>query len=374
MAGAGCFLSESKAIYKSNHKFDVPAYLQHVSADFQRDPRKTNLDWFKDARFGLFLHYGLYSILGKGEWSQLTEKIPVAEYARLKNEFKADRFDADFITDLALEAGMKYINITTKHHDGFCLFNSKYDDFTSVHSPARRDLVQELSVQCNKKGLALFLYYSYGVDWRHPYFFPNHVGWDKSRPDYASEQPEYQYKEKADFKKYIQYTHTQFGELLTQYPGVAGIWLDPIMGFYKNPDFFPIAETYQHIRSFQPHTLIAFKQGANGDEDYVAPERTPRAHTEGGPLGLKVWEMNKYKPKEICDTLQPKDIPGSSWGYNTLADGKHVNEHYVVKMLEQAASVNANLLLNIGPKGDGSIPEEDILTLKKIKKISSYLK
>ena len=143
-------------------KGSIPPYLRALAREYREDPRKTALKWFKEARFGLFMHYGLYSLLGRHEWVQYRETIPLAEYAKLKDQFTARKFDADFITDLALEAGMKYINITSRHHDSFCLWDTSYSDFKSTNSPAKRDLVGELSEQCNKKGLAFFLYYSHG--------------------------------------------------------------------------------------------------------------------------------------------------------------------------------------------------------------------
>jgi len=149
---------------------EVPSFLQPVADRYAKDPRAAAVAWFKDARFGLFLHYGLYSLLGRHEWVQFREKIPVAEYAKLKDRFTAEKFDADVITDLALQAGMKYVNLTTRHHDSFCLFESKYTDFTSVNSPAKRDLVGELAEACRKKGLGFYLYYSHGRDWRHGFF------------------------------------------------------------------------------------------------------------------------------------------------------------------------------------------------------------
>ena len=112
-------------------KKSVPNYLKAYTGEYAENPRKANLHWFTDARYGMFIHYGLYAQLEKGEWVQLRDTIPVAVYAKLKDTFTADKFDADFITDLALKAGMKYITITSKHHDGFCLFKTKQTDFNS---------------------------------------------------------------------------------------------------------------------------------------------------------------------------------------------------------------------------------------------------
>ena len=163
---------------------DIPAYLVDREEAFRADPRAANLEWFKNADYGMFIHYGLYSLLEKGEWVQLRDTIPVAEYAKLKDRFTASAFNADQITDIALKAGMKYITITSKHHDGFCLFETEATDFNVLNSPAGRDLIKELYESCEQKGLALFLYYSYGADWKHPYFYSRESGWSAARPAY----------------------------------------------------------------------------------------------------------------------------------------------------------------------------------------------
>ncbi len=330
--------------------------------------RAQTLAWFKKAKFGLFMHYGVYSILGRGEWVQLREAIPVKEYEKLKDRFTADKFDADKITDLALAAGMKYVNMTARHHDSFCLFKTRETDFNSLNSPARRDLIGELTKACQKKGLGIFYYYSYALDWRHPYFYSREFGlksgnapWNSGRPDYKTPEPAYKFREPADFQHYIRFVHNQLRELLTQYGPITGIWLDPIMGFYAQPELFPIAETYALIRKLQPQCLICFKQGANGDEDFVAPERTLAAHRLGGELAKKVWELNKNKLPEICDTLQE-----SIWGYRQADDRKHRDAGWVIKTLEYCRSINGNLLLNTGPLPDGTIHAEDAATLREV--------
>jgi alpha-L-fucosidase len=256
---------------------------------------------------------------------------------------------------------MKYVNLTSRHHDGFCLFDTGETDYNSVDSPCGRDLVGELAESCRQKNLGLFLYYSYAADWHHPYFYSRERGWDKARPAYKEPQPEYKFTKDEDFEHYIRFVHNQLRELLTNYGPLAGIWLDPIMGFYKCPDLFPIDETYALIRSIQPNCLISFKQGANGDEDFVAPERHSGVHRQGGDLAAKVWEKNRGKPVEICNTLQPK-----GWGYEKSADGRHKTADDVMKMLADARERNANLLLNTGPLPDGSIHPEDIATLREV--------
>jgi alpha-L-fucosidase len=339
----------------------VPSYLAGYEEAFRENPRQTNLQWFQDASYGMFIHYGLYSQLEKGEWVQLQDTIPVSEYAKLKETFTAGHFDAEMITDLAIKAGMKYITITSKHHDGFCLFETKATDFNVMNSPCGRDLIGELYDACERKGLGLFLYYSYGADWKHPYFYPREAGWSAARPAYKEPQPEYKYEKEEDFQIYVDFVHAQIIELFTQYPNIAGIWFDPIMGYYSRPDLFPIDSTYALIRSLSPHALISFKQGANGEEDFMAPERGGSARVgQQFEVARKVYELNKDKPREICNTLQPH-----AWGYNRQHDGNHKTADEILEMLADAAAINANLLLNVGPKGDGSFPEEDIRALEE---------
>lgn len=355
----------------SCQKVEIPRYLSGYETVFKQSPRAANLKWFQDARFGMFIHYGLYSLLEKGEWVQLLDTIPLNEYALLQNSFTAENFDAEKIVKLAKKAGMRYITFTTKHHDGFCLFETRQTTFNSLNSPANRDLVKELADACEKHGLGLFLYYSYAADWKHPYFYDRQDGWANARPAYPIKPEEYLYRKAEDFKHYIDFVHAQLKELLTQYPTVAGIWFDPIMGYYARPDLFPIDETYALIRELSPHALISFKQGANGDEDFVAPERGSAAKVgQNHEIARKVYEMNLHKPKEVCNTMQPhlKGFHGgSTWGYNKAIDGHHLKPADILKLLESAKENGYNLLLNIGPLPDGSVHPEDVEALSNLK-------
>lgn len=203
-----------------SEKYETPSYLQDYSELYQEDPRKANLQWFKDARFGMFIHYGLYSQLGKGEWVQLIDTIPLDEYAQLKDRFTASGFDADFIVELAKKAGMKHITITSMHHDGFCLFKTNETEFNSVNSPADRDLIGEMADACDRGGIGLFLYYSYAANWKHPWFYSREAGWPNASPAYKVQPQEYKYEKPEDFRKYVDYVHAQLTELITQYPSM----------------------------------------------------------------------------------------------------------------------------------------------------------
>jgi len=347
----------------------VPSYLKDHADLYRQDAKIGALRWFEEARFGLFMHYGLYSILARGEWVMLRERIPVKEYEQLTEQFNPVNFDADFITDLALEAEMKYINITSKHHDGFALFDTRQNDYCSPKSAAQRDLIADLAEQCQQKGLGLFLYYSYAADWRHPYFYSRDAGWKNARPAYEQVPEQYKWEKDEDFQIYVDFVHSQLREILTQYGPLAGVWFDPIMGFYSRPDLFPMEETYALVRSLQPQTLISFKQGATGTEDFAAPERSGHSLAErlDDPEKKRVahaaWESNKNKHNEICDTLQPR-----TWGYNKNVDAEHKTPDQVMKMLDDAWAADCNLLLNTGPLPDGSIHETDVATLREVGK------
>lgn len=338
----------------------VPSYLAGYEDLYKNSPRAAAVKYFEEAKFGLFMHYGLYSLL-QGEWNgvvsrpaewvQLRSLVPVAEYAKLAEQFTAEKFDADFITDMVLEAGMKYVNITTRHHDSFCLFDSKYTDFKSTNTPAKRDLVGELAEQCQQKGIGLYLYYSHGRDWKHPHA-PNVDEWGRNaRPAYVLTEPTYKTGDEHDLGIYVEFMKNQITELLTNYGPVGAIWLDGISHLLKFPEKVPqfkLQELYDHIHSLQPQVLVSYKQGVLGTEDFKAPER----HWQGGPTVV---------PLELCDTLQPK-----SWGHATYDEGNHKTADDVMKMLEHAEELNANLLLNTGPLPDGSIHPDDVKTLREV--------
>ncbi|OVE80241.1 hypothetical protein BVY01_00600 [bacterium I07] len=349
---------------------NVPSYLKGYEDLYVEDPNKAALAWFQDAKFGLFMHYGLYSILGRHEWVQFREKIPIPEYEKLTKRFTAKNFDADFITDLALEAGMKYVNLTSKHHDGFCLFDPGRGDWNSM-AVAKRDLCAELADQCQKKGLGCFFYYSLLADWHHPYFYPRKYN-RIARPDYKTEPEQYKFRSADDFPLYLDDAVGHIRTLLTNYGPISGIWIDPLMGYYGRPDLFPMDRIYAIIRKLQPQCLISAKQGITGTEDFAAPERSGHSLTDrirdrygekAADIAARAWEANKVKHNEICDTLQPR-----GWGYIKADDGNHKSPDQVIAMLEKASSMNSNLLLNTGPLPDGEIHQEDVTTLKEVGK------
>lgn len=339
----------------------VPPYLKRLADLYARDPRAAALAWFREARFGLFIHYGLYSLLGKGEWVQYHERIPIAEYARLKDRFTAEKFDARAIAALADEAGMRYVTLVCKHCDSFCLWDTKATDFNSFNSPAKRDLVAEMSNACSERGLGFFAFYEHGFDWRHPH---GPAPWDWGakavRPAYDPPDPSYAPREKYDFSNYIEYIDTGVSELCSRYGPIAGVWLDGIaVPLSGDKERFRVPELYARIRRLQPHALICYKSGLYPElEDFMAPEQ---------PQIAAAMKNRAGKPMEICRTMQkhgPNAPKGALWGW--LDGAEHVTPDEVMAMLGDAASKSANLLLNVGPLPDGSIHPDDVATLREV--------
>ena len=343
----------------------VPHYLSKYSDLYATDPHAANLAWFADAKWGLFLHYGLYSQLKRGEWVLRSERIPLAEYEKLFESFDPKNFDAEFITDLAVEAEMSYINLTACHHEGFCLWNSSTETFNS-YTAQKRDLVMELAEACDRKGLGFFTYYTYVLHWRHPHAMIGD-GLHFCRVPYETPEPRYEITDPKDNYKYWGYAHACIKEICELPAPLAGIWLDLIYPYYLTPEHIPVEETYKLIRETRPEALISYKQGADGTEDFAAPVHTgnsmgdhlrSQGHEEGAARADRAWECNKDKHNEICTTLQR-----AGWG---IQESEHLGPDDVWGRLAYALSMNCNLLINTGPYADGSIHEGDAQTLRTI--------
>ena len=326
---------------------NVPNYLKEYYADlYAQNPRVAAIQWFNDARYGLFLHYGLYSLLGRREWVQLRELIPVSEYEKLANDFTAENFDAERIAKFAVDCGITYINLTTKHHDSFCLFDTQETDFNSMNTPARRDLVGELARACDKYELGLCLYYSHGRDWKHPHA-PNNDEWGgHARPEYDPPEPSYATGSEHNLQIYLDFVQAQITELLSNYGPIAAIWLDGIMTPLSGDWLkFRCQELYDHIHSLQPQVLVSYKQGLLGTEDFYAPEHRAIEKID--------------KPMEVCTTM------GGGWGhFAERVDYK--DEAGVWDTLSATRKRGCNLLLNCAPLPDGSLDERDVSVLLSV--------
>lgn len=284
------------------------------------DPR---VQWFVDARYGMFIHFGLYSVLARGEWVMNREQIPPADYAKLADTFKPDQFDADAICRLAVDAGMTYIVFTTMHHDGFRLYHSDLTDFCSTKTGSKRDFTAEIIEACRKHNLKIGLYHSLN-NW---YDQPDGVA--------ALENP-------ADYELFIDNTFKRIRELLERYNPVDIMWYDGWWPYHAKG--WKSVEMNKMVASIQPNIVINRRNGLAGD--YASPEQ-------------HMTMPNPWRPWEACMTLN------DHWGYH-VADDNWKPPAAVVKMLATAANGVGNLLLNIGPRGDGSLPEVSEQILRKV--------
>jgi alpha-L-fucosidase len=266
------------------------------------------------------MHWGVYSILGDGEWVMYNRKIPVDEYARLGSQFAPTHFDADAWAGHAVEAGMRYAVLTSRHHDGFCLWDSQVSEFTSVKTAARRDFVAAYLKAMRKAGLRLGLYYSL-LDWRVPAY------WAGPRKD-----PE-------GWARFIEYVHAQVRELCTNYGSLDILWFDGCWPY--DPPSWRSGELIAMIRKLQPGILINDRTALPGDFD--TPENAIL------PSG-RMWES--------CQTTQ------SAWGYHR--DEKVIGPWEVLNKLCTCASKGGNLLLNVGPKPDGTFPQGCVKLLREV--------
>lgn len=272
--------------------------------------------WFEDARYGMFVHWGLYSRLGRGEWALNRERIALDEYVKLADEFDAAAYRPREWARLAREAGMKYVVLTTKHHEGFCLWDSQTCAFNATNSAAKRDLLSEYVEAVRAGGLKVGLYYSLG-DWFNPDWTR---GW---QGDVAARE------------RFMDYTHALVRELMTDYGQIDILWYDLPQPY--SAEEWRSVELNAMARALQPQILI--NNRAYTTEDFGTPEQQVSA----APVG-RLWEA--------CMTMS-----GGAWGYRPAAtDWKTPGE--IARILAEVAGGGGNLLLNVGPDGSGHIPDE----------------
>jgi alpha-L-fucosidase len=307
------------------------------------------MQWWRDAKFGMFIHWGVYAVPGRGEWVMWNERIPHREYRKLADQFNPQKFNPRAWAETARAAGMKYMVLTAKHHDGFCLFNSQVSDFTSAKTAARRDFIGEYVEACREAGLGVGLYYS-PLDWRYPgFFFPD------------------LYPESAEEMK--QQTYDQVRELLTQYGKIDILWFDggedDWLGFggiewgaggwrtrdtrwpqekrYPGKPFWEGEKLTAMIRSLQPQIVVNNRGGWEGD--FITPER-------------KIGAFNPQRAWETCDCL------ADSWGY---IPGRPVRSlRSIIHLLVQVVTGDGNLLLNVGPTPEGEIEPRQVRRLAQV--------
>jgi len=277
------------------------------------------LRWWMEARFGLFLHWGVYAITARGEWEMRTNHVPPDEYARLADEFNPQHYDAREWVAYAQDAGMKYMVLTTRHHDGFCLFDSKVSDFTAPKTAAKRDLVADFADACHSMGMRVGFYYSLG-DWRFHGTEPS----GSSRPE--------------DHDRMVEQAHSQVRELMTQYGKVDVLWYD---GGWVG-DIWRSAELNRMVRRLQPDIII--NDRSRTPEDFGTPEGEVHALD---------------RPWEACFTTN------NSWGYRPGPRGYKSVEH-LLGILADCAGQDGNFLLNVGPDADGRVPRESVERLQAL--------
>lgn len=306
-------------------------------------PPEERTRWFREAKFGMFIHWGVYSVIGRHEWIRHQAQIPQAEYDRYARRFNPVRFNADEWVRLAKNAGARYIVITSKHHDGFSIYRSRVSDYDMEITPYPGDPLKDLAAAAKKHGLRLGFYYSI-MDWHHPDY----------RPRRQWEYPD-SYDRGGDNNRYIDFMKEQLRELLTGYGDVAVVWFDGewehTLANAKRDD-----EIYDFIRSLQPNTLIndrLYERRPGSRADFGTPEQYVPATGLKGPDGKPVlWEA--------CVTINE-----DSWGYNKY-ETVFKTERDLIRMLVEVVSKGGNLLLNVGPKPDGTIQDEFVSRLNSI--------
>ena len=319
-----------------------------VAAQEGYQPAPENLearDWFQDAKFGLFIHWGIYSQLGDGEWVMNNQQIRVNEYERLPATFNPYKYNPADWVKLAKAAGMKYITITSRHHDGFAMFDTKASDWDIVdRTPYAKDPLKLLVEEARKEGIKVFFYYSQ-LDWHHPDYYPRgNTGKNTGRP------------ESGNFNRYVDFMNSQLRELLTNYGDLGGIWFD---GEWDQPQAnWRLGETYKLIHELQPQALIGSNHhtAPHPGEDFQMFEKDlPGQHTTGFNAGQPISQL----PIEMCETIN------GAWGFN-LTDRNVKSTPDLVRLLVNAAGRNANLLLNVGPMPSGEIQPEFVTRLREI--------
>ncbi len=280
------------------------------------EDRERRMQWWHDARFGMFIHWGSYSVLGRHEWAMENEAIPIAEYEQLAKQFTPKPNAAREFARLARRAGQKYVVMTTKHHEGFCLFDTKTTSYCAPKQGPGRDLVREYVDAVRAEGLRVGFYYSL-MDWHHP------DGAICARDEAAR-------------KRFVEYIHTHVRELMTNYGKVDILWYD--VAWPLDAKGWESERMNEMVFSLQPDIIVNNRDKLDGD--FSTPEQQITAAAQG-----RAWES--------CMTLN------GSWGYQA-ADDDWKTPKQVIRNLMSCSRDGGNYLLNIGPRGDGSVPEESV--------------
>lgn len=327
---------------------------QQVDAQTKYVPAPENLEarsHFADQKFGVFLHWGLYSLFAQGEWYMQNEDINRDEYAKAMDAFYPHRFDAAKWVSAIKAAGARYICFTTRHHEGFSMWDTKLSDYNIMHTPYGRDIVRQLVDECHKQGVGIHLYYSH-IDWTRDDYPTGRTGL------HTGKDPK-----KADWKSYYNFMNGQLTELLTQYGKVDGIWFD---GWWDHdedatPFDWQLPGQYALIHKLQPACIIGNNHHHTPfeGEDMQMFERDVPGENKNGLSGQDVSQL----PLETCQTMN------GMWGYK-IKDQNYKSTRELLQLLVRTASKGANLLLNVGPQPNGELPA---MALSRLSEMGQWL-
>lgn len=326
----------------------MPVFSQssYVPSESNLQARKE----FSDSKFGVFIHWGIYSMFGQGEWYMTDAGIDCHEYAKAASGFYPIRFDAKEWVSAIKEAGAKYICFTTRHHDGFSMFDTKYSDYNIVDAtPFKRDVVKELAEECKKQGIKLHLYNSH-LDWTREDYYPyGRTGRNTGRTKHGN------------WNDYFNFMNNQLTELLTNYGPIGAIWFD---GMWDQPDDFDwrLDEQYSLIHKLQPACMIGnnhHKKPIEGEDFQMFERDLPGENKAGLSSESEIGQL----PLETCQTMN------GMWGYK-IQDQNYKSVSELIRLLVRASGKGANLLMNVGPQPNGEIPA---VALERLKGMGEWL-
>ncbi len=326
----------------------MPVFSQssYVPSESNLQARKE----FSDSKFGVFIHWGIYSMFGQGEWYMTNAGIDCNEYAKAASGFYPIRFDAKEWVSAIKEAGAKYICFTTRHHDGFSMFDTKYSDYNIVDAtPFKRDVVKELAEECKKQGIKLHLYYSH-LDWTREDYYPyGRTGRNTGRTKHGN------------WNDYFNFMNNQLTELLTNYGPIGAIWFD---GMWDQPDDFDwrLDEQYSLIHKLQSACMIGnnhHKKPIEGEDFQMFERDLPGENKAGLSSESEIGQL----PLETCQTMN------GMWGYK-IQDQNYKSVSELIRLLVRASGKGANLLMNVGPQPNGEIPA---VALERLKGMGEWL-
>lgn len=288
---------------------------------------------FENLKLGLFVHFGLYSIAAKGEWYMHNEKVSAKEYNKLMPLFKVKKSFAKDIVKTAKKLGAKYIVLTTRHHDGFSLYNTNgLTNYDIMHTPTNRDLVKEFVTECNKQNILPFFYCTL-IDWHNPLFT-------------------------SDFDKYLEYLFNSIKLLCTNYGKIGGFWFD---GTWYNQNInWQFDKLFALIRQYQPDAIICNNGGLENRGEIIHPEIDSVIFERDLPYKASKLD-NKYRAKEMCQAFN------NHWGY-CKTDKNYKTANTIYNDYKFCTKNNANLLINVGPKANGSIVYKEKVLINKLSK------